>query len=93
LSAYEKIAFRLKDRFDIKYLCTDGNNVCGKIKISQYHVIWKSETYFVESMNAKIRRRLARFNRPTCRYSKALDMVVASLILLFNEEIIQCIVD
>ena len=55
-------------------------------------MIGKSETCFVESMNAKIRRRLARFNRKTCRYSKAFDMVVASLILLFNEKIIQCIV-
>ena len=50
-------------------------------------MIGKSETCFVESINAKIRRRPARFNRPTCRYSKAFDMVVASLILLFNEEI------
>ena len=52
----------------------------------------KSETCFAESINAKIRRRLARFNRKTCRYSKAFDIVVASLILLFNEEFIQCIV-
>jgi insertion element IS1 protein InsB len=43
-------------------------------------------------MNAVIRRRLARFNRRTCRYSKAIDMAVASLTLLFNEHLIQYIV-
>jgi IS1 family transposase len=91
LSAYENIACRLKDRFAIKYLCTDGNYAYEKIKIAQFHLIGKSETCFVESMNAKIRRKLARFNRRTCRYSKAIDMVIASLILLFNEEFIQCI--
>ena len=90
--AYEKIACRLNDRFTIKYLCTDANYAYEKIKISQYHVIGKSETCFVESMNAKIRRRLAKFNRKTCRYSKTFDIVVASLILLFNEEFIQYIV-
>jgi IS1 family transposase len=42
-------------------------------------------------MDAKIRRRLARFNRRICRYSKAIDMVIASLTLLFNEELIKCI--
>ena len=78
-----KIACRLNDRFNIKYLCTDANYTYEKVKISQYYMIGKSETCFVESMNAKIRRRLARFNRKTCRYSKA---------FLFNEKIIQCIV-
>jgi len=91
LSVYESIAQRLKDRFNIKYLCTDANYAYEKIKIAERHFIGKSETCFVESMNAKIRRKLARFNRKTCRYSKSLDMVIASLILLFNEDIIQCI--
>jgi len=44
LSSYEKITFRLKDRFDIKYLCIYGNYIHGRIKISQYHVIGKPET-------------------------------------------------
>jgi IS1 family transposase len=90
LSVYESIAQRLKDRFNIKYLCTDANYAYEKIKIAKKHFTGKSETCFVESMNAKIRRKLARFNRKTCRYSKLLDIVISSLILLFNEDIIQC---
>jgi len=66
-------------------------------KKSKYHntnlIELESETCFVESMNAKISRQLARFNCKTYHYhySKAIDVVIASLILLFNEKIIQCI--
>jgi IS1 family transposase len=75
----------------VKFLCTDGNYAYNKIKVADKHVVGKSETCFVENMNAKIRRRLAMFNRRTCRYSKAFDMVIASLTLLFNEELISSI--
>jgi insertion element IS1 protein InsB len=81
----------LSGRFRIKHLCTDANYNYGMIAIAERHVVGKSETCFVESMNAVIRRRLARFNRRTCRYSKAFDMVIASLTLLFNEQLIQCL--
>ncbi|MDR0304046.1 MAG: hypothetical protein LBH98_04655, partial [Chitinispirillales bacterium] len=72
----------------IKYLCTDGNYAYDKVNIAQRHLIGKSETCFVESMNAKIRRKLARFNRKTCRYSKAIDMVIASLILFLTKKLL-----
>ena len=92
LPAYSRIANRLLNRFSIRYLCTDGNYAYKKIRIAARHIIGISETCFVESMNAKIRRKLARFNRRTCRYSKSLDMVVVSLTLLFNENLIGYIV-
>lgn len=91
MSAYGRIAYRLRKRFRIRFLCTDGHYAYDKIKVAGGHVVGKAETCFVESMNAKIRRKLARFNRRTCRYSKALDMVIASLTLLFNEDMIMYI--
>ncbi|MBQ9335573.1 MAG: hypothetical protein IJS10_03450 [Alphaproteobacteria bacterium] len=48
----------------------------------------KSKTCLVESKNLVIRRRLARFHRRTSCYSKAMDMISASLILLFNKELL-----
>jgi IS1 family transposase len=87
--SYYNIADRIKRRYRrIGYLCTDGHYSYGMIKIADKHIVSKAETCLVESWNAKIRRKLARFNRRTCHYSKALDMVVASLTLLFNEDLI-----
>ena len=85
--AYQTIADRLRKRYNINILCTDGDYAYDKLKIAKRHIITKSETCLVESKNTIIRRRLARFNRRTCRYSKAFDMVVASLTLLFRENI------
>ena len=86
--AYQTIADRLRKRYNINILCTDGDYAYDKLKIAKRHIITKSETCLVESKNTIIRRRLARFNRRTCRYSKAFDMVVASLTLLFRENIL-----
>jgi IS1 family transposase len=91
--SYSAFAFRLRKRYKIKYQCTDGNYAYGDVKIAEHHVVGKSETCFVESMNARIRRKLARFNRRTCRHSKAFDMIGASLTLLFNQELIKCIIN
>ena len=73
-------------------LCPDGNFAYKKIKISNKHVISKSETCLIESKNSIIRRRLARFHRRIGRYSKAIDMVSASLLLLFNEKLLYSII-
>ncbi|MBQ3945984.1 MAG: IS1 family transposase, partial [Alphaproteobacteria bacterium] len=73
--------------------CTDGNFAYKKIKISNKHVISKSETCLVESKNSIIRRRLARFHRSTSCYSNALDIVSISLLLLFNEKLLYSIID
>ena len=73
-------------------LCPDGNFAYKKIKIFNKHVISKLETCLVESKNSIIRRRLARFHRKTSCYSNALDMVSASLLLLFNEKLLYSII-
>ena len=85
---YKKFADRIKRKYKINILCTDGNFAYQKIKISQRHVVSKSETCLVESKNSMIRRKLARFNRRTSRYSKAFDMISSSLLLLFNTNLL-----
>ncbi|WP_157211911.1 hypothetical protein [Rickettsia akari] len=57
----------------------------GKYKLALQHVVTKVETALVESKNSLIRHYLARFNRKTKRYNKALDMIENSLLLLFNK--------
>ena len=58
-------------------MCSDAYK---KIKISNKYTINKSEICLVESKNSIIRRRLARFHRKTSCYSKALEMLSASLL-------------
>ncbi len=48
----------------------------------------KAETSLVESKHSFIRHYLARFNRKTKRYSKAIDMIENSLLMLFNKELL-----
>jgi insertion element IS1 protein InsB len=55
----------------------------------EQHVRSKAHTYTVEAKNAQIRHYLARFHRRTKCYSKAVHMVVASLILFFNKDLIK----
>jgi insertion element IS1 protein InsB len=55
--------------------------------ISERHVVTKAETSLIESKNSLIRHYLARFNRKTKRYSKAIDMIENSLLLLFNKSL------
>jgi len=49
------------------------------------HVQTKAETYTVEGYNSIIRHFLARFRRKTKCYSKSIEMVHLSLLLLFNK--------
>ena len=93
LQAYRQLALKIKKKFKINMLCTDRNFTYKKIKISNKHVISKSETCLVESNNSIIRKRLARFHRRTSCYSKALDMVSAYLLLLSNEKLLYSIID
>ncbi len=92
LFAYRKLTYRIKRKFKINILCTDGSFAYQKIKLSNKHVISKSKTCLVESKNSVIRRRLARFHQRTSCYSKAMDMISASLLLLFNEELLYSII-
>ncbi len=75
---------RLSENYDIDISCSDYYDAYGKYKIATRHYMTKTETSLVESFNSLIRHYLARFNRKTKRYSKAIDMVVHSLTLLFN---------
>lgn len=82
--AYYVMALRLESKYKIKILCTDAYDVYGKYLISERHVVTKAETSLVESKNSLIRHYLARFHRRTKRYSKAMDMIINSLFMLFN---------
>ena len=90
LFAYRKLAYRIKQKFKINILCTDGNLAYQKIKLANKHVISKSKTWLAESKNSVIRILLARFHLRTSCYSKARDMISASL--LFNEELLYSII-
>jgi IS1 family transposase len=57
-------------------------------KISKYHHMTKAETCLIEAKNSIIRNYLARFNRATKRYSKAIRMIHASLTMLFWKDML-----
>lgn len=80
---------RLRNKYEINYLCTDDYAVYKKYKIANYHISSKSETCLAESKNSIIRRRLARFARRTTRFSKTIEMIKISLFLLFNEKLLE----
>jgi len=81
------MAKRLQEKYNINYLCTDNYAVYKQCKISKKHTTTKAETSLVESKNSLIRHYLARFTRKTKRYSKAIDMIEASVLLLFNKDL------
>jgi insertion element IS1 protein InsB len=74
--------------YRVKILCTDGYEGYASYRLGERHVISKAETSLVESKNSLIRHYLARFNRRSKRYSKALDMIFHSIYLLFNKNIL-----
>lgn len=78
------MATRIEKSYNVKIVCTDEYDSYSKYRIAKKHCISKAETSLVESKNSLIRHYLARFNRKTKRYSKALDMIGHSLLLLFN---------
>lgn len=86
-SAYRPMALRLEEKYNINYLCTDNYVVYKQLKIAKNHLTTKAETSLVESKNSLLRHYLARFNRKTKRGSKAMDMIEASILLLFNKNI------
>ncbi|CAK0778101.1 hypothetical protein CCP3SC1AL1_950010 [Gammaproteobacteria bacterium] len=57
--------------------------------MSKHYTTTKAETSLVESKNALLRHYLARFHRKTKRYSKAIDMIKHSTILLFQKDILK----
>ena len=79
------LAFRLAERYNIDICATDYYHVYNKFHIAKRHVMTKKETALVENKNFLFRHYLARFNRKTKRYSKAMDMMVNSTLMLFNK--------
>ncbi len=90
-SAYLPLAFRLDERYNIEISASDYYAVYGQYKIAQRHIMTKAETSLVESKNSLLRHYLARFNRKTKRYSKAIDMIENSILLLFHKNILMSI--
>lgn len=90
--AYLPLASRLEERYNIDISASDYYTVYGQYKISKRHIMTKKETALVESKNALIRHYLARFNRKTKRYSKAIDMIENSILMLFNKKLLLSIV-
>ena len=86
-STYLKMALRLKDKYNIKYLCTDDYDAYKKFTISKYHTTTKAETALVEAKNSSLRDNLARLNRRTKKYSKSLQMLWNSILLHINREL------
>lgn len=87
--AFVKMARRLERLgYRIRYLCTDGYEGYSSYSLAQEHIVTKAETALVESKNSLIRHYLARFNRRTKRYSKAFDMILYSLLILFNKQML-----
>ena len=82
------MALRLEERYEIEIACSDHYEVYDKYKIAKKHYFTKAETALVESFNSLIRHYLARFNRKTKRYSKAIDMIYNSILMLFNKDLL-----
>lgn len=83
---YVRLAQRLKRRgYKVQILCTYGYEGCGYYKLAERHVVSKAETSLVESKSSLIRPNLVRFNRKTRRFSKAFDMICASLVILIHK--------
>jgi insertion element IS1 protein InsB len=88
-SVFLGMAWDLEDRgLEVKILCTDGYEAYSYYKLAERHIITKAETSLVESKNSLIRHYLARFNRKTKRYSKAFDMILNSLLILFHKPLL-----
>lgn len=86
------MALRLESRgYKVKILCTDGYEGYASYKLAERHIASKAETSLVESKNSLIRHHLARFNRRTKRHSKAPDMILHSLLMLFHRGLLMSI--
>ncbi|WP_341788901.1 MULTISPECIES: IS1 family transposase [unclassified Rickettsia] len=92
ISSYLPMALRLEENYEIDISCSDHYDVYGAYKIAKRHYFTKKETALVESFNSLIRNYLARFNRKTKRYSKAIDMIYNSILLLFNKNLLLSVV-
>ena len=85
---YIDMALEIEEKCkDIEYLCTDSNASYGSYRLARHHIISKSETCLVESLNSSMRDMLARLNRRTKRFSKSMEMLRLTLVMFFNKHI------
>ena len=86
-SVFIRMALKLEKKgYKISIMCTDGYEGYNAYELAKRHVVTKAETALVESKNSLLRHYLARFHRRTKRYSKAFDMILCSLLILFNKQ-------
>ena len=84
---YYKLYRRLKNKYKVNYLCTDGYEAYSSFTLAEKkHTTTKAETSLIESTNFLIRHYLARFQRSSIRFSKSLEYVYYSLLLLFTQK-------
>ena len=89
--AFKPLAKRIKNNYNVDISTSGYYAVYNQYIVGKQHVMTKKETSLVESNNSLLRHYLARFNRKTKRYSKAIDMVENSILLLFNKNILMSI--
>jgi insertion element IS1 protein InsB len=71
----------------VEIACTDGNPSYRELfeyDIDTRHVVSKAETCLVESYNSVLRYYLARLQRKTKCYSKSLEMLRLSVLLVLH---------
>ena len=80
----------------ITFLCTDGHHAYDVVYnhplfkgLIEKHIISKSETSYVESLNAALRDGLARLKRKSKAYSKSIDMLTLSVELWMYRDMIK----
>ena len=79
-SSFAKLCENIS-HIDAKFYATDkfsAYNIIPKDK----HLIGKSHTYTVERMNRLLRHYLARFSRKTYCWSKSLNMIINSVMVV-----------
>jgi insertion element IS1 protein InsB len=73
--------------YKIGLFCTDKYAAYGEILPWQKLMQSKAHTHIIESFNANVRHYLARFRRRTRCYSKSLEMIKLSLLVLFENHL------
>jgi insertion element IS1 protein InsB len=71
---YLPLVKKLKEKYHTSIAASDYYAVYGVHLFADKHIMIKAETSLRESKNSLTRHYLARFNRKTKRYSKAVDM-------------------
>ena len=88
---------RIYKQNKVEFLCTDANPVYQSlmkyygVEYGTKHHITKAETSLVESWNMRLRHYLARLKRKSLCYSKSIEMLRISILILMNKELVPSI--